>query len=119
MTTEDRWTYELRDERFELPVDLPVTVLFAFGRFGRAIAGEDADQLAALADLEDATRALLGKDFDRFMGAGPSQRELLALFEKAATVGGTSLGELSASSSSPNGGADPSSRTSLASTVAT
>lgn len=106
--TEERktWTWTLRGEDFEIPVEMPLSVTFAFGRFGRALSGADLDQMSGLADLEDATRGLFGDDFVRFMGQNPSQAELISLFTEAATKAGVDAGNLSASSISTTGDAD-------------
>ena len=120
MSEGDRWTWNLRGESFELPVEMPLSVTFAFGRFGRAMAGDDVSQMSGLADLEDATRGLFGDDFVRFMAQEPTQGELMELFAEAAKRGaGASLGESSASSTSSSDDADRSSPTSRASTGST
>jgi len=104
----ETWTWTLRGETFEIPLELPLAVTFAFGRFGRAIGSDDERaQMSGLADLEDATRGLFADDFVRFMALGPSQAELLELFVEAAKRGaGTDPGNLSASSISSTGDAD-------------
>lgn len=116
----ETWTWTLRGETFEIPVELPLSVTFAFGRFGRAISGDDLSQMSGLADLEDATRGLFGDDFVRFMAQDPTQAELIALFAEAAQRGAdVSLGESSASSTSSSDDADRSSPTSLTTTDST
>jgi hypothetical protein len=103
----ETWTWTLRGESFEIPLELPLSVTFAFGRFGRALEGDERSQMGGLADLEDATRGLFGDDFVRFMAQNPSQAELLELFTEAAKRGaGTDPGNLSASSISSTGDAD-------------
>jgi hypothetical protein len=103
----ETWTWTLREESFEIPLELPLSVTFAFGRFGRALSGDDRAQMSGLADLEDATRGLFGDDFVRFMALEPSQAELLELFVEAAKRGtDTDPGNLSASSISSTGDAD-------------
>jgi len=116
----ETWTWTLRGEEFEIPIELPLAVTFAFGRFGRAISGDDVAQMSGLADLEDATRGLFGDDFVRFMALDPTQAELISLFAEAAQRGtDATLGESSASSTSSSDDADrssPTSRGSIAST---
>ena len=115
--SEERWTYELRGQTFELPVDLPAEVFFAFGKIGVAMQGSDTEQAAAGAYFESATRALFGEEFDRLMSVRPSINELVTLFGQASQRGvGAGLGERSALPTSSNGGAEPSQPTSPAST---
>lgn len=102
----ETWTWTLRGESFEIPLEMPLSVTFAFGRFGRAISGDERSQMSGLADLEDATRGLFGDDFVRFMAAAPTQTELLELFAEAAKRSGTDPGNLSASSTSSTDDAD-------------
>ena len=106
MTEEKTWTFTIRDESFELPIEIPLAVTFAFGRFGRALGGDETSQMSGLADLEDATRGLFGDDFVRFMSTEPTQRELIDLFGEAAQRGAVTLGESSEPSTSSSGGAD-------------
>lgn len=103
----ETWTWTLRGESFEIPVEMPLAVTFAFGRFGRALQGDERSQMGGLADLEDATRGLFGDDFVRFMATAPTQTELIELFAEAAKRGtGADLGNSSASSISSTDDAD-------------
>jgi len=103
----ETWTWTLRGESFEIPVEMPLAVTIAFGRCGRAIGSDDERaQMTGLADLEDATRGLFGDDFVRFMAASPTQQELMELFVEAAKRAGADPGNLSASSISSTGDAD-------------
>jgi len=89
---------KFKGKTFEMPVELPFTIVEAIGRLENA--PEEKKNEVAGALLSDIARALFGERFREFLELGPSMNDVSALIEHVSGVYGTSTGESSASGNS-------------------
>lgn len=121
------WSFRFREEVFTIPGDVSLEAWFALGEFAKVAMSDDGSneglaQVAAMADLRDATRSVFSspEDYERFLALRPTQAHLVALLSEASRrATGGSLGEASELSGSSNGDGELSRPTSNASTGST